>query len=295
LKGKLLITGITGMLGKSIYNYFNKFNNFEIFGFSRNKNAFINNVQFLNLNELTSNSFIFESVIHCAAEIDVNACEKNKQLAFESNVDFTQIIFSKIIAKSYFYISTDSIYDGNIGSYNENSVTNPINYYAETKLLGEKIVRKYVNNFYILRTNIYGYNSPMKNSLFEWCYKELKQGNKINGYDNMYFNPLYTGQVASLIEEIIKKKVNFGVYNIGANNIISKYDFLKKVAIKFGFNTNLINKIPYDQTNFDVKRPLNTTLVNSKIKLDLPFFDFSLDFGFQKLIGEFKNEKDEKN
>jgi dTDP-4-dehydrorhamnose reductase len=156
-------------------------------------------------------------------------------------------------------------------------------------------LRKYVNNFYILRTNIYGYNSPMKNSLFEWCYKELKQGNKINGYDNMYFNPLYTGQVSSLIEEIIKKKVNFGVYNIGANNNISKYDFLKKVAMKFGFNTNLIIKIPYDQTNFDVKRPLNTTLVNSKIKLDLPFFDFSLDFGFQKLVGEFKNEKDEKN
>ena len=41
------------------------------------------------------------------------------------------------------YISTDSVFDGKQGNYNENDITNPINYYAQTKLEGEQVLPKY--------------------------------------------------------------------------------------------------------------------------------------------------------
>jgi dTDP-4-dehydrorhamnose reductase len=288
MKKKILITGITGMLGNSLYNFFYKFNEYEIYGISRNESATLPKVNFVNLKEIKENNINFDVLIHCAAEVNVNLCENDKLLAHESNVELTNSIFSNINSKKYFYISTDSVFDGIKGNYTELTLTSPINYYAETKFLGEEIVKRTTTNYYIIRTNIYGFCIPMKNSLFEWGIKELQKGNSINGYVNMFFNPMYVGQLSLLIYKMIAENIEYGIYNTAIDQFISKYEFLKKISNEFGFNSNLVTPIEYLQDNFIIYRPLNTTLDNSKIKLLLPEFDFSLDFGFKLLKSDLK-------
>ncbi len=276
------------MLGQAIYKVLMKFDNYNLFGVSRQPNYKLDGVKMF-YGDLSNEDFLFsinevliDSIIHCSAEVDVNYCENNKDWAYKSNVECTKNVFNILRAKKYFYISTDSIFDGEHGDYSENEEANPLNYYSETKFLGENEVKKATKNHYIIRTNIYGYNAPMKKSLFEWAYKELIEGKVINGYSNMYFNPIYVGQLAALIDEILNSKIEFGTYNISSSKI-SKYQFLINIAKSFNLSTSNIVSIEFEQNNLVAPRALNTTLNNSKIKEILIEFDFTLEKGFSML------------
>lgn len=292
----VLITGISGMLGMAVYRHFKQLNSYKIFGISRNKNFRLEGAEIL-IGDLTSEVFLnsiqsqkFNSIIHCSAEVNVNLCEIEKDLAFKANVYATELIFSILDSDKYIYISTDAVFDGKVGNYTENSILNPLSYYAETKLLGEGVVKKNVKNHYILRTNIYGFNVPMKKSLFEWGYTELKDSKTINGFSNMYFNPMYVGQLAEIIEKIIVSNIEYGIYNVATNEKISKYDFLLKIKKEFDFSKQYINRIEFNQNDFVAPRALNTTLDNSKIRIAIKDYDFSIDSGFSMLRNDFHSK-----
>lgn len=285
------------MLGMAVYRHFKQLNSYKIFGTSRNTDFRLDEAEILT-GDLTSREFLnsiksikFNFIIHCSAEVNVNLCEIDKELAYKSNVLATELLFSILDSDGYIYISTDSVFDGMVGNYTETSLVNPLSYYAETKFLGEEVVINNTKNHYILRTNIYGFNLPMKNSLFEWGYSEIKQRKDINGYSNMYFNPLYVGQLAMFLEKLISSNTDFGIYNITADEGISKYDFLLKIAKNFDCSPDLIQAVEYIQTENVAPRALNTTLNNSKIKAIFGNFDFSIDNGFSMLKRDFSSSK----
>lgn len=292
----VLITGISGMLGMAVFRHFKQLNSYKIFGISRNKNFRLEGVEILN-GDLTSKDFLysiqslkFNSIIHCSAEVNVNLCEIDKELAYKANVYATELLFSLLDSDNYIYISTDAVFDGKMGNYTEDSLVNPLSYYAETKLLGEEVVKNNTINHYILRTNIYGFNVQMKKSLFEWGYTELKDGKIINGFSNMYFNPMYVGQLAEIIEKIVASDIEYGIYNVATNEKISKYDFLLKIKKEFNFSEQEVNRIEFNQNDFVALRALNTTLDNSKIRIVLNNFDFSIDSGFSMLRNDLYNK-----
>lgn len=293
----VLITGITGMLGQSIYRKFLNHGGFKLFGVSRQSDFSLLDVKMF-YGDLCSIDFVktlsevsFCYIIHCSAEVNVNYCEINRESAIKSNVTATCNVFSLLSAEKYVYISTDSVFDGIKGNYNELSEVNPLNFYAETKLLGEESVKQNTEKYYILRTNIYGFNKPMKNSLFEWAYSELNKNKQIYGFTNMFFNPLYVGQLAQLLIELFESKVvEFGTYNLATTDKISKYDFLVKIAEEFNFGLENITPLNFNQNDLVAPRALNTVLDNSKIKSLFNNFDFSFNTGFSMLKKDLKNE-----
>lgn len=281
------------MLGMAVYSHFKQLKSYKIFGISRNTDFKLEGAEIL-IGDLTSKEFLnsirsfkFNSIIHCSAEVNVNLCEIDKELAYKSNVSATKLLFSLLDSDKYIYISTDSVFDGKGGNYVEDSLVNPLSYYAETKFLGEEAVKNNTINHYILRTNIYGFNIPMKKSLFEWGYSELRKSKDINGFSNMYFNPLYVGQLAMLLEKLISSNIDFGIYNVTSDEGISKYNFLLKIAENFDYSPDLIKAVEFNQSEIVAPRALNTTLNNSKIKSVFENFDFSLEKGFSMLKKDF--------
>jgi dTDP-4-dehydrorhamnose reductase len=289
VKKNILITGITGMLGQAIYLYFKEMNVYNIYGVTRQTNYELPGTK-LFYGDLSS-EFLFSSikehnfyaVIHCSAEINVNLCETNKKIAYDSNFCATKNILKFLTINKFIYISTDSVFDGKKGNYSESDQTNPLNYYAETKLMAEDIIKKSTNNFYILRTNIYGFNTPLKKSLFEWAYKELHDEKNISGYINMFFNPMYVGNLAEVVAQLLTNDTEFGTYNITSNDKISKYDFLIKIAKFFDFDSLLVIPTEFQNNESVAPRAMDTTLCNKKIKSVLTNVDYSIDNGLKRL------------
>ncbi len=78
-------------------------------------------------------------IIHAAALTGLSRCEGDKSKAYHLNVGGTMNIckIADTLNKRIVYISTDYVFDGKEGNYNELHVPNPLSYYAKTKAMGE--------------------------------------------------------------------------------------------------------------------------------------------------------------
>lgn len=174
-------------------------------------------------------------------------------------VEIAEEINAKLI-----YISTDYVFDGEKGMYKENDQTNPVDYYGETKLEGENVVKETCDDYLIVRPSVlYGWN-PVKLNFVTWMIKELKEGNKINIVKDQFNTPTLADDLAELILELIKKE-SFGIFHISGSERISRFDFALKIAGIFDLNKNLIKPITTDQLNWIAKRPMDSSLDVSKI------------------------------
>ena len=272
-KIRVIVAGSTGMLGKDIVSIFSNDKNYELFGISRHDcmNKVINYKHYIcdmtNFHELRRilNEIDPQIIIDSVANTDVEQCEMNRQYTYLLHVGSAEILsLYKSDRTKIIYISTDAVFDGMKGNYSEEDEVNPINYYSETKLTGEKRTMEINGDALILRTNLYGYHVPMKNSFVEWAIKNWKSEKSINGYSDVYFNPLYSSQLAKIIYVIVKEKNINGILNVGCKQSISKYRFLAILADQIGIPNDFIKSISIDDVGYFAKRPKNTTLNLSK-------------------------------
>lgn len=79
-------------------------------------------------------------VIHCAALAHTPTCEKNPALAHQMNVEVTAVLAELAADIPFIFFSTDLVFDGLAGNYDEFAPVNPLSVYAKTKVEAERIV-----------------------------------------------------------------------------------------------------------------------------------------------------------
>ena len=138
----ILLTGGTGFLGSKIIDS------------SLFNNLYYPTREEMDLTEMDSiKRFLMakniDVVIHCAALVRMNKCQNNPDHAITNNIIGTSNLVVQIIEASrqtkknyrFIHISTDAVYPGDRGNYNENSKTIPYNNYGWSKLGAECAVR----------------------------------------------------------------------------------------------------------------------------------------------------------
>ena len=96
-------------------------------------------------------------VIHTAGLANVEECDSDPDLAQEVNVDLARniAIVCNLQGIKLVHISTDHLFSGNQELATEESITNPVNIYGETKLQSEQQVLENCKDALIVRTNFY--------------------------------------------------------------------------------------------------------------------------------------------
>ncbi|GAJ11079.1 unnamed protein product, partial [marine sediment metagenome] len=97
------------------------------------------------------------------------------------------------------HISTDSVFDGTRGNYNEKDIPNPVNVYAKTKLEAEQKVMSILPAACIVRTVIYGWNYQNKFSLAEWIIHKLSHREKLRAFKDVLFSPILVNDLAEIL------------------------------------------------------------------------------------------------
>jgi len=263
---KLLVTGASGLLGSNLA--YMASNDFEVYATYNTNHVSISGCKCLKLDLININdvSKVIDAIkpdliIHCAANTNVDYCEKNHVEAWNQNVKGTENIARA--AEKYnaymIYVSTDSIFDGARGNYAEDDIPNPINYYAQTKLEGERVLQKYNIDYLIARTNIYGWNCLNKNSFAEWIVHSLQAYNKITLFNDVYFSPILINNLIDVLFDLYQKGI-CGVYHISGSERCSKLQFGETVADVFDLDTKYIEQISVDEKNLFAPRPKDTSL-----------------------------------
>ncbi len=285
MKKKLLITGISGLLGSNLALFFK--DRFQVYGIYSSNPVELEGVTIhcCNLTSEDCTQKIFSDidpdiVIHCASRTNVDLCELNKEDTYNVNVNLTQYVQQSISNDTkLIYISSDSVYKGESQLSAENSQVSPQNYYGQTKLEGESKALNHPKSL-VLRTNIFGWNIQNKKSLGEWILGELRDQKRVNGFSDVYFSTIYTFELAKIIDLAIRKDLN-GVYNCGATNSCTKYQFASLLASKFGYRTSLVNSMSIDKFSFQAKRgkklSLNVKKIEEALSLKMPTIEHSLE------------------
>ncbi len=294
MKKKILIVGASGLLGS---NWLKKKLNRYLFFATINKRSIKNNKIkkiFLNLKNKKKIFFFLKDknidfVINLAGSTDVDKCEKSKKKTYFANVIIPKNLAYVCKMKNIplVHISTDHIFNEKKKiRYSENQSPNPINFYAKTKYLAENYIKRKLKKFIIIRTNFFSLLDAKSTFLHKLFFlSKKKKTSTIKLWSDVYFTPVHASTIVDLVHLLIEKKL-YGIFNISSNEVLSKFDFyslVKKIfrldkLIFLRTSINLCNK------NFIVKRPLNMSLNNKKIKNIFPFLNLKLNIKKQILM-----------
>lgn len=281
---KVLITGVSGMLGGNLARFLNDL--YVVEGWYHSYPVRIPGV-LTSTCDMENSGAVASSiqavrpdvVIHCAARIDVDRMEEDRDASWNMNVVATENLVSVLAPETQLvHISTDAVYGGTTGNYSERMKNNPKNWYGQTKLEAEHLVARHANSL-ILRVNFYGWNRYGKMSLAEWFISKFEAGKSFGGFGDAIFSPLYTMDLGRIIDECIEGGVT-GTYNCCSRDSISKLEFGRKIAKLFGYPLELLKEISIDDMATMVPRGKNLSMSVAKLegalKHQLPTVDESL-------------------
>ena len=290
---KILIFGVTGMLGSCVYKYFSNLKEFQVTGVLRNisKKSFFNEnrnsriVKFENYNEYSKLEDFIKNikpdyVINCLGVIKqkINKTKPETTLFINS---YLPHLIDQLSSKHNFkliHFSTDCVFDGNDGLYKENDIPLPQDFYGISKLLGELKTK----NTLTIRTSIIGHELESTYSLVNWF---LSSKNSVKGFTNAIYSGFPSVELARIIHKfIIPNKSISGIYNLSSNPI-SKYELLKIISKQYKHEIDIVkdNKIVID-------RSLDATRFNMRTKYVCPswpkliedMYEFQGKYGYCK-------------
>lgn len=227
-----------------------------------------------------------EIIVHTAALSDPDACERDRSLAFRVNAQGTETL-ARYAARNrsrLIYTSTDLVYDGTRGNYDESDEPNPLNSYAQTKLLGEQKVMRHCEDGVILRLALlYGWGHGLNRSFTDWMMENLAHGKEIRLLTDQYRTPLLVDQAAEVIARVIEDPSVRGVFTVGGGERVNRCEFGLKFCEVFGLPTELIKPVEMKELGYLAPRPKDCSLNSSKIVTLLGIQFFSVTEGMRKM------------
>lgn len=283
----VMILGVTGMLGYSLYVNLNDYKNLNVIGTARNllgKELYFNKrteniilgVDATDIDSIDNamNSANPDIVINCIGLIKQHEISKQHVDAIKINAllphqlaDLCNKHNARLIQ-----FSTDCVFDGKVGLYRESDIPNSTDLYGKSKCLGEVNYGKHLT----LRTSIIGHELNSSVSLIDWF---LSQSTEVNGYSKAIFSGLPTCYIAKLLAEkiIVNDSLN-GLYHLSAEPI-DKYTLISLVSEIYGKSIK-INKS--EMLNID--RSLDSTRLREAIGFIPPTWYDLIKFMFNDYV-----------
>ena len=279
---KTLVLGASGYLGTVIYDHFKS--RHPTYGtYMNSKSGTLVHLDVRDRNQVRGllKDVKPDTLIVCTGITDVELCEENRELAFETNVIGIENIVSSYTGKLV-YFSTDFVFDGEKGCYAEEDKMNPINYYGKTKAEAENIITGSSADYLIARVAAL-YGGAFENGKFvSWCKSKLAGGEEVRAITNYIRSPTYVLDIPPAIEKLVESSAA-GVYHVAGPDRLSSYDMAKVIARKMGASAGLVKPISDVEYATKARRPRDATLNTQKIK-DIGVTMTSFEDGADRLL-----------
>jgi dTDP-4-dehydrorhamnose reductase len=253
---KVLVLGVTGMLGNAVFRLFAASPGFDVAGTARSSAGVARLPDSLRGRVLTGVDVDqFDSLAGAFAQsrpdVVINCIGLIKQLA-EAEDPLAALPINSILphrlarlcavaGARLIHVSTDCVFLGTKGCYAEADAPDAQDLYGRSKLLGEVDYPHAVT----LRTSIIGHELGSAHGLVGWF---LAQRGTVKGYTRAIFSGLPTVELASVIRDRVLPDAGLrGLYHVAAGPV-AKYDLLKMVASRYGSATHIV---PDDRVAID--------------------------------------------
>lgn len=220
-----------------------------------------------------------QAVVHAAALANIDYCEKNKNIAEKINVGITENLsrLCTIHRSKMIFCSTDNVFDGEKGFYSEEALPNPINYYGETKLRAEEIVRSTGTNWVVARLALV-VGLPVigqGNSYLSGVMERLAKGEREKAPENEIRTPIDIVTVGKALIELGENDVD-GILHLSGNSRLTRYDMAVIIAERLNLSSEFVVPTHSGTIGGRAPRPEDVSLNNERARrlLKTPMLSF---------------------
>ncbi len=262
----IMVTGATGLLGRAVVRALSASHTVTGTGFSRAAEG----IARLDLTDADAVAAAVaeiapQVIVHCAAERRPDVSAQNPDAAKALNLSATEALCqaAKACGAWLIYISTDYVFDGTEAPYAEDAMPNPVNFYGETKLMGEQAVTRLLPESAILRLPIlYGEVERLSESAVLVLIEQLLDYQKQGVDDWAVRRPTSTMDIADAIDGMIGKHLAgeaiSGIYHFSAAETMTKHGMIVALAEVLGKDSGHL--IAQSSPTDTAKRPKDCTL-----------------------------------
>jgi dTDP-4-dehydrorhamnose reductase len=209
------------------------------------------------------------AVIHCAALSRSPDCQANPELARKLNVEVTAFLSELAAGIPLFFFSSDLVFDGRRGNYDETASTNPLSVYGQTKAEAEKVV---LNNprHTVIRTSLNGGRSPTGDRGFnEQLRISWAAGKTLRLFTDEFRCPIAAAVTAQAVWELLGMNKP-GLYHLAGAERLSRWQMGQLLAARCPeLQPRLVSASAAEYSG--APRAPDTSLNCAKIQQLLPF------------------------
>ena len=232
-----------------------------------------------------------EIVFLTAALTNVDYCEDHPEEAFRINTEGTKNVAreaNRCGCKLVFY-STEYVFDGQNGPYDEEAQACPVSIYGKSKLEAERAIQDIVREHLILRTTVvYGWDRRSKNFAMQ-LYQNLQSGISMRVPEDQVGTPTLVDYLAEASVRLVQQETR-GIVNVVGRDLVPRSEFAKALARLFGLNPDLIVPVPTSDLKQRAQRPLRGGLSVTRLSRLLGTEAMALDEALKRLRRQWRGD-----
>ena len=269
---RVLVTGASGLLGRSVLNRLQQQAYIQVTGtaFSRAGDHLIP----LDLTRQEQLCQILDQVqpqmvIHCAAERWPDRCAEQPESAWQLNVDSTRTLAELCQARGtqLVYISTDYVFDGHDAPYRHDAPTNPVNFYGRSKLAGEQAVLESGDHWVLRVPWLFGPTNELHESGVTALLDTISDRTPAKIDDWAIRFPTNAEEIAEVLCQCLQQTADGnplrGIYQWSGNTAVTRYQLALLIGEIAGRDTTHLQ--PHSQPTMAEPRPYNCQLDKSRL------------------------------
>lgn len=261
----LLITGVAGVAGYNAFHYFRARYPGQVVAIRQEDNWPLTGEGVVPCNaedhgrlRALFDQYKFRSVLNCAGNCALRACELDSRLAWRTNVEGLINLLSIIVERDIrlVHLSVDLVYSGERAwassppfgledqparfGYLETDPTDPVTVYGKTMVSAEQLLADWMPEACTLRISLpMGVSFNGHAGAIDWIQSRFKKGRFATLYFDEVRTPAYTDCLNRLYERVLASDL-VGVFHAGGPRALSLYQIAQVINRVGGYDPKLL-------------------------------------------------------
>jgi dTDP-4-dehydrorhamnose reductase len=208
------------------------------------------------------------TVVCAAAVSNVERCETDPEWSSEINVDGTLALARAAAAAgaTFVFLSSEYVFDGLEGPYDETARTGPLNEYGRQKQQVERLLPAVTAcDFVIARVScLYGHERTGKNFVHQ-LWNSAAEGREFRAPSDQIGTPTAVANAADVIRELVLRGAR-GTYHVAGPEPMLRSQFALLAARELGLDPGLVRPTPTAELGLLAPRPMGAGLLTERVR-----------------------------
>jgi len=210
-------------------------------------------------------------ILHAAAISTADAVRRDPELGWAVNVEATRALvdWCRERGRRLLFTSTDMVFDGERGWYDEGAQPNPLVGYGRNKGAAEAIVCELPDGLVVRLSLLFGPSRSSKETFYDRSMKELLAGRPQSFFEDEFRTPLDYTTAARILIRLAVSQVR-GILHVAGRDRLSRYELMRRASLAIGLDPELVRANRIADAQMFEPRPRDLSLATFRLESVLP-------------------------